>query len=239
MMPSILLTRPTAAADRFARSLRARFGSGIRIVISPVLTPKLLAPPIPAGPFAALVFTSETGVAGFRQVSADRHLPAWCVGNRTAAAARAAGFDTRSAAGDLGALAEAIRRAGVTGPLLYARGRDTAGSLSKIMKTFNITVKEMVVYEQQATPLTAEATALLADDRPVLAPLFSPRSAALFCAEPPVQRRLAPLLIAALSPAVAAACTGAQAQQTVCATRPDAEAMLEAIRSLLATAAQP
>jgi len=238
-MPSFLLTRPAAAADRFARSLRARFGSGIRIVISPVLTPKLLAPPIPAGPFAALVFTSETGVAGFRQVSADRHLPAWCVGERTAAAALEAGFDTRSAAGDLAALVAAIGRAGATGPFLYARGRDTAGSLTNSLKSFDITVEEVVVYEQQATPLTPVATALLTDDRPVLAPLFSPRTAALFCAEPSVRCRRAPLLIAALSPAVAAACTGVQAQQTVCATRPDAEAMLEAIRSLLATATQP
>jgi uroporphyrinogen-III synthase len=46
-------------------------------------------------------------------------------------------------------------------------------------------------------------------------------------------------MIAALSPAVAAACTAAQAQQTVCAARPDAAAMLDAIASLLATAAQP
>lgn len=238
-MPSFLLTRPALAADRFARSLRARFGAEIRIHVSPLLAPKLLAPPLPAGPFRAVVFTSETGVAGFRQVSADTGLPAWCVGDRTAAAAREAGFETRSAAGDLAALVEAIRRAGATGPFLYARGRETAGSLANALKELDIPVEEMVVYEQQARPLTPEATALLADDRPVLAPLFSPRTATLFCAEPPVQRRRAPLLVAALSPAVVAACTAAQAQQTVCAARPDAESMLDAIASLLATATQP
>jgi uroporphyrinogen-III synthase len=238
-MPSILLTRPAPAADRFARSLRARFSAEIRIVVSPLLSPKLLAPPVPAGPFAALVFTSETGVAGFRQVSADRGLPAWCVGDRTAAAAREAGFETRSATGDLEALVKAILRAGATGPFLHARGRDTAGSLANSLQSFNITVEEMVVYEQQATPLLPLATALLAEDHLVLAPLFSPRTAALFCAEPAVRMRKAPLMIAALSPAVAAACTAAQAQQTVCAARPDAAAMLDAIASLLATAAQP
>ena len=205
-MPSILLTRPAVAADRFSRSLRARFGSEIRILVSPLLAPKLLAPPVPAGPFRAMVFTSETGVAGFRRVSADTGLPAWCVGDRTAAAAREAGFETRSAAGDLAALVAAIRRAGVTGPFLYARGQETAGNLANALKEFNITVDEIVVYEQQARPLTPEAVALLADDKPVLVPLFSPRTAALFCAEPPVQRCRAPLLLAALSPAVAAAC---------------------------------
>ena len=117
-MPSFLLTRPALAADRFARSLRGRFGAEIRIHVSPLLAPKLLAPPLPAGPFRAVVFTSETGVAGFRRVSADTGLPAWCVGDRTAAAAREAGFETRSAAGDLAALVEAIRRAGATGPFL-------------------------------------------------------------------------------------------------------------------------
>lgn len=100
-MPSILLTRPAQASGRFALSLRDRFGPEIRIVVSPLLSPQLLGPPVPAGPFRAVVFTSETGVAGFRQVSADRSLPAWCVGDRTAAAAQDAGFSTRSAGGIL------------------------------------------------------------------------------------------------------------------------------------------
>jgi uroporphyrinogen-III synthase len=238
-MPSILLTRPTPAADRFARSLRARFGAEIRIVVSPLLSPKLLSPAVPAGPFSALVFTSETGVAGFRQISADRRLPAWCVGNRTAAAAQEAGFETRSAEGDLEALVEAIRQAHQTGPLLYARGKETAGNLEERLRSLKISVTEMVVYEQKDRPLSPLATALLAEDQLVLAPLFSPRTAALFCVEPAVQMRTASLFIAALSPAVAAACTAAQAQLTVCAARPDAEAMLDAIASLLATATQP
>ena len=238
-MPSILLTRPAQASGRFALSLRDRFGPEIRIVASPLLSPQLLGPPLPEGPFRAVVFTSETGVAGFRQVSADRSLPAWCVGDRTAAAAQGAGFSTRSAGGDLGALVDAIRREGSTGPMLYPRGRDTAGDLAKLLSSLNISVAEMVVYEQQPAPLTPEAKALLAGDRPVLAPLFSPRTAALFCAEPPVQGRRAPLLIAALSPAVAAACADAQAQQTVCAARPDAASMLEAMARLIATATQP
>lgn len=238
-MPSILLTRPAPAADRFARSLRDRFGAEIRIVVSPLLSPKLLSPIVPAGPFSALVFTSETGVAGFRQVSADRRLPAWCVGNRTATAAREAGFETRSAGGDLEALVEAIRQARLTGPLLYARGRETAGNLEERLGSLNIAVTEMVVYEQQARPLLPLATALLAEDHVVVAPLFSPRTAALFCDEPAVRMRNAPLMIAALSPAVASACTAAQAQRTACAARPDAEAMLDAIASLFATATQP
>jgi uroporphyrinogen-III synthase len=238
-MPSILLTRPAPAADRFARSLRARFGVKIRIVISPLLSPRLLSPAVPAGPFAAVVFTSETGVAGYRQVSADTRIPAWCVGNRTAAAAREAGFETRSAEGDLDALTEAIRHSRLTGPLLYARGRETAGNLEERLRSLNIAVTEVVVYEQQARPLLPMASALLAEDHLVVVPLFSPRTAALFCAEPVVRMRSAPLLIAALGPAVASACTAAQAQQTVCAARPDAEAMLDAIASLLATATQP
>lgn len=238
-MPTILLTRPAQASDRFALSLRDRFGPEIRIVVSPLLSPLLLSPPLPAGPFRALVFTSETGVAGFRQVSADTGLPAWCVGHRTAAAARDAGFETSSADGDLEALVEEIRKARLTGPLLYARGKDTAGNLQERLLSLNIPVTELVVYEQQATPLTSLAEAILAEDRPVLAPLFSPRTAAFFCAEPPVQQRHAPLMIAALSPAVAAASSAAGAQQTVCAARPDAAAMLDAIASLLATSTQP
>ena len=238
-MPTILLTRPAQASDRFALSLRDRFGPEIRIVVSPLLSPHLLSPPLPAGSFRALVFTSETGVAGFRQVSADRGLPAWCVGHRTAAAAQEAGLETMSANGDLDALVEEIRKAHLTGPLLYARGRDAAGNLKERLLSLNIPVTDLVVYEQQATPLTPLAAAILAEERPVLAPLFSPRTAAFFCAEPPVQQRHAPLMIAALSPAVVAASSAAGAQQTVCAARPDAAAMLDAIASLLTKATQP
>ncbi len=88
----MLLTRPAAQNARFAAQVTARFGPGVRFVDSPLLAPRFLDPTLPAGPFDAVVFTSETGVAGYRRLTAEQALPAWCVGPRTAEAARAAGF---------------------------------------------------------------------------------------------------------------------------------------------------
>ena len=52
----------------------------------------------------------------------------------------------------------------------------------------------MIVYDQQAVPLTNEAGALLAGTAPVILPLFSPRSARLVADAGPVSGgRILPL----------------------------------------------
>ncbi|TKA93937.1 uroporphyrinogen-III synthase, partial [Cereibacter changlensis] len=112
-----LLTRPARQGARFAAALRQRFGEGIRLVTSPLLAPLFLRPELPAGA-ATLIFTSETGVEAFRRISAEQPQAAhsaWCVGERTAEVARAAGLSTRSADGDAEALVAQILAAGEAG----------------------------------------------------------------------------------------------------------------------------
>jgi uroporphyrinogen-III synthase len=88
-----------------------------------------------------------------------------------------------------------------------------------------------VVYDQRAVPLTNEARRLLAGDRAVVVPLFSPRSADLLLAQGPFA---APLRVAALSPAVAARAEGLCPERMVVAERPDGVAMMDAVASLIA-----
>jgi uroporphyrinogen-III synthase len=137
------------------------------------------------------------------------------------------------------ALVSAIAAEQTKGPLLYVRGRDSAGDLAKTLISLGVMVDELVVYEQQATPLNTAAEALLAEGRSVIAPVFSPRTAGLLAGEPAVLGRVAPLWIVALSRAVADEGAGAGAEKTICAARPDADAMLDAIAELLATASLP
>lgn len=238
-MPSILLTRPEARADRFADQIRGRFGPQIRIVVSPLLTPQMLSPSLPEEPFTTVIFTSETAVEAFRHLSAEPGLAAWCVGDQTAASAREAGFRAQSGGADVQALIDAIHRARPEGNLVYARGRETTGDLANRLNSLGFNVIERVVYAQRAVPLNQEAALLLAGGAPVVAPVFSARTADLLGRDPALSRRVAPLWIAALSPAVAMACAGIQADRTVCAGRPDAEALLDAMAALLATSAQP
>jgi uroporphyrinogen-III synthase len=238
VLPPFLLTCPAAQGDRFAEELRARFGPGIHVVLSPLLVPHYLTPVLP-GAITGVIFTSETGVAALSPLLSAGGKPAWCVGDRTAQAARLAGYDARSAAGDAATLVAAILTEAPTGPLLHARGEDSRGAVAERLTASGIPTAEALVYAQQPLPLTAEAFLLLAGIGPVMVPLFSPRSAALFAAAVAEIEAVAPLWIVALSPAVAEAAAALRPARQAVAAFPDAAALLDAAEALIATPAQP
>jgi uroporphyrinogen-III synthase len=72
---------------------------------------------------------------------------------------------------------------------------------------------------------------VLQDPRPVILPIFSPRSARLLAAELRRVAAKAPIWLAALSPAVAEA-FDFPTVYTEIATRPDSPAMLQAVQAL-------
>lgn len=233
--PRVLLTRPAAQSDRFAADLRARL-PGVDITISPLLAPEYLRPTLPEGPHAAVIFTSETGVAAARGLGGLPDL-AWCVGERTAAAAQVAGFRTVTGGGDAALLVQAMVQAMRDAPppagrLIHLRGRDARGNVAQRLWDAGLPCDEAVVYAQEPQPLTPRAQLLLQDSQPVIVPLFSPRSALIFARRARGAR--APLWIAALSPAVAAA--SPPAARTDTADRPDAAAMCDVVERLAARA---
>lgn len=224
-----LLTRPAEQGARLAADLCRRF-PGAEVVQSPLIAPRFLPAPPPAGDFAAAVFTSETGVRAARALGwALPHL-AWCVGDRTAAAARAAGFAARSAAGDAGALVAAMRADPPSGPVLHLHGAETRGDVAARLAAAGIAATAIAVYAQQPLPLSAAAHAWLDGPAPVVAPVYSPRTAALFAAA--AAAAAAPLWLAAFSPAVARALP--PAARLAVAPRPDEAGMAVAIDTLIA-----
>ncbi|MGV8985694.1 MAG: uroporphyrinogen-III synthase [Cypionkella sp.] len=226
--PVVLLTRPVAQSARFAESLRGLLGNGLRIVTSPLISPVFLYPVLPDAAWQAVILTSETGAEAAGRIKA--HLPdlAFCVGDRTAQKAQRAGFTTLSAKGDAEALIEMILSHPAI-PLLHLRGREVSANLAAQLTFSGRTTQEAVVYAQEVQPLTDEAASLLTGTQPVLVPLFSPRSAQILGAE---YRRIgakAPLLVIAMSAAVAEAATGLSSRPVRIARRPDGESMLEAV----------
>lgn len=234
----VLVTRPRDQAESFTSRLVARFDSRVQPVIAPLMAPEYLSPTVPEGRFAAVVFTSAQGVAGAVRLGASLPRLAWCVGRSTAAAAAAAGFETRSADGDAKALIAAILKDPPDGRILYLHGVDTSGDVDNQLQNNEISTVSLQVYLQKAIPLEGEATQLLRRHGPVILPLFSPRSARLFRAAMPADTR-ADLRIAAMSAAVAEACLDIPRSRLVIAARPDAEAMLDAVESLLAAPPPP
>lgn len=229
-----LLTRPAAQGKRFAADLATRFGPGIRVVTSPLLAPVFLSPDLPTAA-QTLVFTSETGVEGFKRISAQHPgLPnrAWCVGERTTQAARSAGLDARSADGDADALIARIIDSKECGPFLHLRGMETRGDVAKRLAEAGFSATDAIIYDQRPQSVTGEALTLLRGADPVVTPLFSPRTAALLGAAVQAEAPQARLWVAALSPAVLAA-IGLQPERTTTATHPDAASLIDAIAALI------
>jgi uroporphyrinogen-III synthase len=174
--PTLLLTRPEAAAQRFREELRGA-GLDLPAVISPLqrIVPLMPRPVLPPG--AQLILTSENAVASLDIPLTGRH--AWAVGPRTAEAARNAGCTVTVAAGDAESLVAEILRQGPAAPLVHLRGRHARGEIVARLAAAGLTAREAVIYDQAAQPLGPEARALLRRPVAVIAPLFSPRSAAL------------------------------------------------------------
>lgn len=223
--PVVLITRPEAAARRFAAQIEAL---DLRHVIAPLL--RIVGVPHDAAAVQdakGLVFTSENGV---RFAGPGRGRPAWCVGPRTAEQARKAGYDVREGPGDAARLIPLI---GDLGPgWLHPHGAHVAARLP---------VPGMVVYDQLPLPPSPEALALLQGAAPVILPLFSPRSARL-AAEAARASPGAPLRIVPISAAAEAAWRAAWPEGPVrCAVadQPDAEGILRAIRAVTDTEREP
>lgn len=234
--PTILLTRPLPQSQRFAAQLRARWPD-LSLMIAPLMAPEFLMPDLPQKDFAALILTSETGAEAARRISAAGvALPnrAFCVGDRTALAAEAAGFQAQSAQGDAEALIAHIRANPPRGPLLFLHGAQTTGDIAERVNSANTETVSAVAYAQSPQPLTEAATHLLRQPDPVILPLFSPRSARIFGTACPEGAARAPLWVAALSPAVAQMAADLAPDRMRTATRPDAAAMLDALAGLIA-----
>lgn len=122
-----------------------------------LLAPLLAVQPIDANlnlPYDALIFTSRNGISAFASLSERRDLPAWCVGDATADAAKSHGFtQVISAGGDATALFEKLKaEAPRTTRFLYAAPREPSAPLSAWMWAEGFAVHQVAVYETITIP---------------------------------------------------------------------------------------
>lgn len=124
----VWVTRAQPGADRTAERLTTL---GFTPVVVPLLEIRPLDVTLDLSGVQALAFTSLNGVAAFAARSAERSLPVFTVGDATARGAREAGFvAVRSAAGDLTALADLIRREAPGRSILHLSAAEPAGDLT-------------------------------------------------------------------------------------------------------------
>ncbi|MBF9060777.1 uroporphyrinogen-III synthase [Rhodobacterales bacterium HKCCSP123] len=228
--PLVLITRPQDAAHRFADELRAAVGP-VEVAIIPMLEIRPVVESLDLDGVTALIFTSAAGVEVFGTLTGDCSLPAWCVGDRTAEAAREIGLKATSAGGDADALVALMAEARPEGRLLHLSGMHTRGDVAGRLFEAGLRAEARAIYDQVATEPGSELATALAHPGPVIVPLFSPRSAALFAEA--AGGAAARTEIVALSRAVAEALPEGLAGRARIAGSPDAPAMIRALAALI------
>jgi uroporphyrinogen-III synthase len=209
----IWVTRAEPGASRTAERLR---GLGHEPRVAPVLQVRALAGPIDLDGVGALAFTSGNGVRAFADLSPDRTLPVFAVGEATAHAARQAGFAwVVCADADVASLAALIiSSAGrLAGAVLFAGAAEPAGDLVGVLTAAGVHARAAPVYETIAVApeVPAGVQALL---------VHSPKAAQALAAAP-----LDGLSAYCIS-AAAAAPLGRSAARILVAPRPDEESLL-------------
>lgn len=231
--PILLLTRP----DRASRGLlKALSDAGIRAktsIISPLIEivyagrlPKMQA-------YRGLIFTSAHGVEAYRRAGGPHRSVCFAVGTATAQAARQAGFHPVTGDGDAERLIAEILALQTEGPLLHLRGRHGRGDVARRLTLGGIETDEIVLYDQVAKDMSTEAQTALSGNQPVVAPLFSPRTAELFAASGPMT---CPLYLAAMSDAVADPLRKLDTKALMVSDEPSVPAMRRAVAELLSRA---
>jgi uroporphyrinogen-III synthase len=185
MRETLILTRPRRQSEAFAAAVAEAMPGRFAVLVSPLIEIAPAAGVLDLAALQGIVFTSANGVEQFAARSPERGLVAYCVGDMTAAAAQAAGFDARSAEGDvndLAALVVAANRPGA-GAFLHVRGRHAAGDLVGSLTAAGVAARAAEIYDQTPLPLAGRARTLLAAGGPAVLAFFSPRSARLFATQ--------------------------------------------------------
>ncbi len=184
-MTKLLVTRPETDAAETAARLAAL---GIEPVSCPLLTFETLSAslPKPEG-LAGIVLTSANAIRALEAdngLAAYRHLPVFTVGDRTAHAARAAGFEqVQSARGTADDLITQLKQAQLNGPLFYPSGEHLSIDLAHALAPAGLLVFTVPVYAMQAAlDLPASIVAGIEDNVISGGLFYSRRTSEIFCA---------------------------------------------------------
>jgi uroporphyrinogen-III synthase len=227
----IVVTRPQADGERTAAVLRAR---GHDVLVAPLLQVELVATDFSGG-WGGVIITSANApgaIAGHPAREKLIKLPLYAVGQRSADAARAAGFtNVTSAGGDVRDLVRVItaRRADAAAPLLYLAGEDRAADLVAELVACGIAVEMAVVYRAVSAPFPPALTAALKVGEVDAVLHFSSRSADNYltgAAQAGVAKQALTVRHLCLSAQIAKSLAQAGAINVAIAKRPDEGALL-------------
>ncbi|WP_298851467.1 uroporphyrinogen-III synthase [uncultured Ruegeria sp.] len=224
------MTRPRAASERFVAQLPTRVKSRVQVIYSPVMEIRPTADAIEVGGVQGLIFTSANAVNAAASKGVDRNLPAFCVGPVTTGTAKGFGWRAKMVGATAEELVGHLLKCRPETPLLHLRGQHTRGDVAGRLTESGLTVREQPVYQQRLLPLTSEANGAADGKLPIVAPLFSPRSARHFA---DVWVGSAPLWLAAISQATADPLYSLDYARLKIAKEPTPQKMRKAVKKLV------
>jgi uroporphyrinogen-III synthase len=224
---TLLLTRPQDASERFASALAPDLPQGVRIVISPLLDIVPTGATVSLSGYAGVIFTSGNAI---RFAGPPAPVPAYCVGAQTRQRAEAAGWSAALDEETAEELYAALTKVKPNGPLLHLAGQHRRGALAERLTKAGLPTDECVLYDQRTVPFTPDARAVLAGPAPVIAPLFSPRTAQAFAEQ---YAGSAPLYLVAISDAALKPTQDLQVAEACAVAQPTALAVKRHILEVL------
>lgn len=176
----VAVTRPQADGERSAAALRAR---GHDVLLAPLMRVEPMAADL-SGPWSGIVITSANALIALSVPPEFLKLPLFAVGDRSAQAARAAGFTQVEAAG--GELRDLVRLIAQQHrrmtPLVYLAGEDRAADLVRALARHRINAEMRVVYRAVIAPFPPALIAALRDRALDAVLHYSKRSAETYLA---------------------------------------------------------
>lgn len=115
-------------------------------------------------------------------------------------------------------------------PLLHLRGEHSRGDVAERLTESGLSTLEQRIYQQRLLPLTPQAETAIHGNTPVIAPIFSPRTARQFA---DVWTGTAPLWLAAISQATADSLGTLAYQRLKIAKEPTPKKMTKAVKKLV------
>ena len=227
--PILLITRPASDGERLAKAVAAQCPVPFDTIYSPVI--RIVDEPIVVdAPPAGLVLTSANGALAAGRLPELAGLPAWCVGDHTADVARQHGLKAISAGRDADALVRLVLAQRPFGPLLHLHGAHVRGNVAARIIAGGIPCQSAIAYRQEAQVLSDSAVSAVNGDRPVILPVYSPRTGRIIAQQGPFS---APLHIVAISAATAETCRPLRPETLQQALNPDSTTMIGEILKLL------
>lgn len=229
-MMRVVVTRPQVDGERTATALRTR---GHEVLATPLMRLESIAADL-GGEWSAVVITSANApkvIGDVRARKALMKLPLFAVGERSAEAARQAGFtDVTSANGDVRDLVRLIaaRRVDGKAQLLYLAGEDRAADLVAELSSRGIAAEMRIVYRAVPVPFPLALIAALEAGEVDAVMHFSRRSAENYVAgakKAGIARSALGVRHLCLSAQVAEPLAGAS--RIAIAARPDEAALIE------------